>query len=151
MKYMSSSNQAKAFTETAREQAEDLRRREAERYETLLRERLKERYPNPSPEQKCKIEARVQTLMERHGATVGARAATEMPPLRRFEEQLQQRLATRYPDLSAGQSKRLQERIAQAVERQKGRIVQTRRHSLDNAHSALRRAPGSQQRGFYER
>ncbi len=29
------------------ERAEELRRREAEGYETLLRERLKERYPNP--------------------------------------------------------------------------------------------------------
>jgi hypothetical protein len=77
---MSSSYQAKMFTETARERTEELRKREAERYETLLRERLKERYPNPSPEQKRKIEARVQTLMERHGATVGARAATESRP-----------------------------------------------------------------------
>ena len=148
---MSSSYQTKTFVEITRERTEELRKREAERYETLLRERLKERYPNPSPEQKRKIEARVQTLMERHGATVGARAATEMPPLRRFEEQLQQRLATRYPDLSPDQSKRLQERIAQAVERQKGRIVQTRRHSLDNARTASRRAPGSQQREFYAR
>jgi hypothetical protein len=146
---MSSSHQTKTSTETGRERAEELHRREAEWYETLLRERLKERYPNPSPEQKRKIEARVQRLMERHGATVGARAATEMPPLRRFEEQLQQRLATRYPDLSPDQSKRLQERIAQ--ERQKGRIVETRRHSLDDARSALRRAPGSQQREVYER
>src|SRR5882762_7743096 len=146
---MSSSNQAKTLTETAREWTEELRRREAERYETLLRERLKERYANPNPEEKRKIEARVQTLMERHGATFGPRAATEMPPLRRFEEQLQQRLATRYPDLSPDQSKRLQERIAQAVDRQKGRIVETRRHSLDDARSALRRAPGSQQREVY--
>jgi hypothetical protein len=148
---MSSSYQTKTFVEITRERTEELRKREAERYETLLRERLKERYPNPSPEQKRKIEARVQTLMERHGATVGARAATEIPPLRRFEEQLQQRLATRYPDLSPDQSKRLQERIAQAVERQKGRIVQTRTHSLDNARSVLRRAPGGQQREVYER
>ena len=148
---MSSSNQAKTLTETAREWTEELRRREAERYETLLRERLKERYPNPSPEQKRKIEARVQTLMARHGATVGARAATEIPPLRRFEEQLQQRLATRYPDLSSDQSKRLQERIAQAVERQKGRLGERVEHSLDEGRSALRRAPGSQQREFYAR
>ncbi len=49
-------------SETARERTEELRKREAERYETPLRERLKERYPNPSPEQKRKIEARVQTL-----------------------------------------------------------------------------------------
>jgi hypothetical protein len=148
---MSSSYQTKTFVEITRERTEELRKREAERYETLLRERLKERYPNPSPEQKRKIEARVQTLMERHGATIGALAATEMPPLRRFEEQLQQRLATRYPDLSPDQSKRLQERIAQAVETQKGRIVQTRGHSLDNARNALRRAPVSQQREIYER
>ncbi|HXO95306.1 MAG TPA: hypothetical protein VN857_01875 [Chthoniobacterales bacterium] len=148
---MSSSYQTKTFVEISRERTEELRKREAERYETLLRERLKERYPNPSPEQKRKIEARVQTLMERYGSTVSARAATEMPPLRRFEEQLQQRLATRYPDLSPDQSKRLQERIAQAVERQKGRIVETRRHSLDDARGALRRAPGSQKREFYER
>jgi hypothetical protein len=148
---MSSSNPTKMFTETARERAEELRKREAERYETLLRERLKERYPNPSPEQKRKIEARVQTLMERYGSTVSARAATEMPPLRRFEEQLQQRLATRYPDLSPDQSKRLQERIAQAVERQKGRLGETRRPSVDELRSALRRAPGNQQREFYER
>jgi hypothetical protein len=113
---VSSSYQTKTFVEITRERTEELRKREAERYETLLRERLKERYPNPSPEQKHKIEARVQTLMERHGATVGARAAAEIPPLRRFEEQLQQRLATRYPDLSPDQSKRLQERIAQAAE-----------------------------------
>jgi hypothetical protein len=148
---MSSSNQAKTFTETARERAEELRRREAERYEILLRERLKERYPNPSPEQKRKIEARVQTLIERHGATFGPRDAMEMPPLRRFEEQLRVRLATRYPDLSPDQSKRLQDRIAQAVERQKGRLGETRRPSLDELRSALRRAPGSQQREFYER
>jgi hypothetical protein len=148
---MSSSHQAKTFTETAREQAEELRRRDAERYETVLRERLKERYPNPSPEQKRKIEARVQTLMERHEATFGPREAMEMPPLRRFEEKLQKRLAARYPDLSPDQARRLQERIAQAVERHKGRIVETRRPSLDELCSALRRAPGSQQRGFYER
>jgi len=148
---MSSSNQAKTFTETARERAEELRRREAERYETLLRERLKERYPNPSPEQKRKIEARVQTLMERHGATSGPRDGTEMPPLRRFEEQLRVRLATRYPDLSPDQSKRLQERIAQAVERQKGRLGERVEHSLDEGRSALRRAPSSQQREVYER
>jgi mRNA-degrading endonuclease RelE of RelBE toxin-antitoxin system len=148
---MSSSNQAKTFIERARERAEDLRRREAERYEALLRERFREHYPNLSPEQKRKIEARVQTLVERHGATFGPRDAIEMPPLRRFEEQLRVRLATRYPDLSPDQSKRLQERIAQAVEKQKGRIVQTRRHSLDNARSALGRAPGSQQREAYER
>jgi hypothetical protein len=148
---MSSSNQAKTFTETARERAEELRRREADRYEALLRERLKERYPNPSPEQKRKIEARVQTLMERHGATFGPREAIEMPPLRRFEEQLRVRLATRFPDLSPDQSKRLQERIAQAVERQKGRLGERVEHSLDDARSAWRRAPGSQQREFYER
>src|ERR1700724_1085557 len=148
---MSSSYKTKTFVEITRERTEELRKREVERYETLLRERLKERYPSPSPEQKRKIEARVQTLMERYGSTVSARAATEMPPLRRFEEQLQQRLATRYPDLSPDQSKRLQERIAQAVERQKGRIVETRRHSLDDARGALRRAPGSQKREFYER
>ena len=148
---MSSSNQAKTLTETAREWTEELRRREAERYETLLRERLKERYPNPSPEQKRKIEARVQTLMERHAATFGPRDAIELPPLRRFEEQLRVRLATRYPDLSPDQSKRLQERIAQAVERQKGQLGGRVEHSLDDARSALRRAPGSQQREFYER
>jgi hypothetical protein len=148
---MSSSNQAKKFTETARERAEQLRRREAERYETLLRERLKEHYPNPSPEQKRKIEARVQTLMERHEATFGPKEAIEMPPLRRFEEQLRMRLATRYSDLSPGQSKRLQERIAQAVERQKGRLVETRRPLLDETRSGSRRAHGGQQREFYER
>jgi hypothetical protein len=74
-----------------------------------------------------------------------------MPPLRRFEEQLQQRLAARYPDLSPNQTRRLQERIAQAVERQRGRLVETRTDSLDDARSALRRAPGSQQREIYER
>src|SRR5258706_14282364 len=148
---MSSSNQAKTLTETATERAEELRRREAERYETLLRERFKERYPNPSPEQKRKIEALAQTLMERDGATFGPRDAIEMPPLRRFEEQLRVRLATRYPDLSPDQSKRLQERIAQAVDRQKGRLGERAEHSLDEGRSALRRAPGSQQREVYER
>src|SRR5260221_6187271 len=38
---MSSNNEAKTLTETAREWTEELRRREAERYETLLRERLR--------------------------------------------------------------------------------------------------------------
>src|SRR5258708_36056215 len=116
---MSSSHQTKTSTETGRERAEELRKREAERYETLLRERLKERYPNPSPEQKRNIEARVQTLMERHGATSGPRDGTEMPPLRRFEEQFRVRLATLYPDLSPDQSKRLQERSSRAVARPK--------------------------------
>ena len=106
---------------------------------------------NPSPEQKRKIDARVQTLMERHGATFGPRDAIEMPPLRRFEEQLRVRLATRYPDLSPDQSRRVQERIAQAVERQKERLGGTRRLSVDELRGALRRAPNSQQREFYER
>jgi hypothetical protein len=148
---MPSNNQAKTFTETARERAEELRRREAERYETLLRERLKERYPNPSPEEKRKIETRVQTLMERHGATSGPRDTVEMPALRRFEERLQQRLATRYPGLSPDQARRLQERIAQAVEKQRGRLVETRRPLLDETRSGSRRAHGGQQRELYER
>jgi ribosomal protein S21 len=58
---MSSSYQTKTFVEITRERTEELRKREVERYETLLRERLKERYPSPSPEQKHKIEARVHT------------------------------------------------------------------------------------------
>ena len=148
---MSSSYQAKPFAETAREQAEELRRREAERYETLLRERFKQRYPNPNPEEKRKIEARVQTLTERHGATFGPTDAMEMPPLRRFEEQLQQRLAARYPELSPDQARRLQERIAQAVEKQKERLVETRRPSLDETRNGSLRARGSAQREFYER
>jgi len=148
---MSSSYQTKTFVEITRERTEELRRREAERYETLLRERFKQRYPNPNPEEKRKIEARVQTLMERHGATFGPTDAMEMPPLRRFEEQLRVRLAARYPDLSPYQARRLQERIAQAVERQKGRLGERVKHSLDEPRSELRRAPGSQQREFYER
>jgi hypothetical protein len=148
---MSSSNQAKTFTETGRERAEELRRREAERYETLLRESLKERYPSPTPEQKRKIEARVQTLMERYEATFAPKEKIEMPPLQRFEEELRVRLATRYPDLSPDQSKKLQERIAQAVERQKVRLGKTHRHSVDELRTALRHAPGSQQREVYER
>ena len=139
------------FAETTRERTEELRRREAERYEALLRERFKERYPNPTTEQKRKIEARVRTLMERPGVTVGAKAATEMAPLRQFEEQLQQRLAARYPNLSPDQARGLQERIAQAVEKQKGRLVETRRPLLDETRSGSRRAPGGPQREFYER
>ncbi|MFZ3375713.1 MAG: hypothetical protein WA183_09185 [Chthoniobacterales bacterium] len=148
---MPSSNQAKTFAERAREQAEELRRREAERYETLLRERLKERYPNPSAEQKGEIETRVQTLMERYGATSGPRGAIEMPALRRFEEQLQQRLAARYPELSPDQARRLQERIEQAVEKQRERLLETRRPLLDETRSCSRRTPGGEQREFYER
>jgi hypothetical protein len=147
---MSSSYQAKSFAETATERAEELRRREAERYETSLRELFKQRYPNPNPEEKRKIEARVQTLVERHGATFGPRDA--IPPLRRFEEQLHVRLAARYPGLSSDQARKLQERIAQAVEQQKGRLGKTRKQSIDEARSALRRGPGGQQRRqFYER
>ena len=148
---MSSSHETKTFAEIARQRTEELRRREAERYEALLRERFKEHYPNPTTEQKRKIEARVLTLMERHGATVGARPATEIPPLRQFEEQLQQRLAARYPDLSPDRARRLQERIAQAVQKQKGRLVETRRPLLDETRSGSRRAPGGTQREFYER
>jgi hypothetical protein len=148
---MSSSYQTKTFVEITRERTEELRKREAERYETLLRERLKERYPNPSPEQKRKIETRVQTLMEHHRATSDPRDTIEMPALRRFEEQLQQRLAARYPDLSPDQARRLQERIAQAVEKQRGRLAETRRPLLDETRSGSRRAHGGQQREFYER
>jgi hypothetical protein len=42
--------------------------------------------------------------------------------------------------LSPDQSKRLQERIAQAVERQKGRLGERVKHSLDEPRSELRRA-----------
>jgi hypothetical protein len=82
---------------------------------------------------------------------LGPRETIEMLPLRRFEEQLRVRLATRYPDLSADQSKRLHERVAQAVERQKGRLGERVKHSLGEARSELRRASGGQQREFYER
>ncbi len=53
--------------------------------------------------------------------------------------------------LSPGESKRLQERIAQAVEQQKGRLGETRKQSIDEARNGLRRGPGGQQRQFYER
>jgi hypothetical protein len=148
---MSSSYQTKTFAEITWEPNEELRTREAERYEALLRERFKEHYPNPTEGQKRKIEARVQNLMERHVATLDARIETEVPPLRRFEEQLQQRLAARFPDLSLDQARRLQERIAQAVERQRGRIVEARRLSLDETRSAAPRTPGGPQHEFHER
>jgi len=74
-----------------------------------------------------------------------------MPRLRQFEEQLRVRLAARYPGLSPDQARKLQERIAQAVKQQKGRLGETRRQSLDQARGALRSRPGSQQREFYER
>src|ERR1700730_7515225 len=45
----------------------------------------------------------------------------------------------------------LQDRIAQAIERQKVRLGERVKHSLDEERSVLRRAPGSQQREFYER
>ena len=128
-----------------------MRRREAERYEAQLRERFKERYPNPTTEQKHEIEARVQKLMERHEATLGAGAVTEVSPLRRFEEQLQQRLAARYPESSPDQTRRLQERIAQAVAKQRERLAETLRPSLDETRSGSLRARGSAQRDFYER
>jgi ElaB/YqjD/DUF883 family membrane-anchored ribosome-binding protein len=148
---MSSSYQTKTFAEIDRGRTEEFRGREAERYEALLRERIKERYPNPTTEQKRKIEARVQTLMERHEATLRSTAATEVPRLWRFQEQLQQRLAARFPDLSMDQARRLQERIAQAVEKQRGRIVEARRPSLGETRSASRRAPGGPQHESYER
>jgi hypothetical protein len=148
---MSPGYQMKTFAEMTRERNEELLRREAERYEALLRERFKERYPNPTTEEKRKIEARVQKLMERHEATLGAGAVTEVSPLRRFEEQLQQRLAARYPTLSPDQARRLHERIAQAVEKQRERLVETRRPSMDETRSGSLRARGDAQREFYER
>jgi DNA primase catalytic subunit len=148
---MSSSHQTKTFAEINRERTEEFRRREAERYEALLRERFKERYPNPTTEEKHKIEARVQTLMERHEVTLRSRVATEVPRLRRFEEQLQQRLAARFPDLSLDQARRLQERIAQAVEKQRGRIVEAWRPALDETRRAARRTLGGPQHESYER
>ena len=125
------------------------------RYEGELVARFADRYPEPTPEQQAKIEARIQVLVERAltnmqaasesgqakkvlveryerelmqrtaqklgrdltPATFGPRDAIEMPPLRRFEEQLRVRLAARYPGLSSDQARRLQERIAQATER----------------------------------
>jgi Pyruvate/2-oxoacid:ferredoxin oxidoreductase gamma subunit len=148
---MSSGYETKTFAEIIRERNEELRRREAEQYEALLRERFKERYPNPTTEQKRKIEARVQKLMERHEATLGAGAMTEVSPLRRFEEQLQQRLAARFPELSPDQARRLHDRIAQAVEKQRERLVEARRPSLEETRSGSLRARGSVQREFYER
>jgi hypothetical protein len=93
------------------------------------------------------------SVQDVHGANFGAKGGIEMPPLRRFEEQLRVRLAARYPGLSPDQARgsRLEERIAQAIERQKGRLGKTRMQSLDEARSALRRGPGTQQREFYAR
>jgi hypothetical protein len=98
-------------------------------------------YPNPTAEQKRKIEARIQTLVERHEAPLGARVVTEVPPLR-------QRLAARCPELSPDQARRLQEWIAQAVEKQRGRLVETRRPLLDEMRCGSRRARGDAQREF---
>ena len=133
---MSSSYQTKTFVEITRERTEELRKREAERYETLLRERLRERYPNPSPEEKRKIEARIQTRWR----VMAQRLRPEQRQRFRHCDGLRSSCnsaCNRYPDLSSDQSKRLQERIAQAVEKERGRIVQTRGRSLDNALSAL--------------
>jgi hypothetical protein len=148
---MSSGNATRTFAEIAKERSEELRRQQAERYEAMLRERFKERYQGASPEQQRKIEARVKLLVERQEVALGSRSAIELPPLQRFEQQLQERLVARYPDLPPVHARKLQERVAKAVQKEKQRLVETRKRSLDEGRSLSPRPPGAHQREFYER
>jgi hypothetical protein len=97
-------------------EVDEQHRRQMEQYEALLRKRFQERYPNPGPEEQRKIQARVQTLVERFETSATPPAAPQISS-ERFEQQLRERLAARYPNLSPDQSRRLQERIGQAVQR----------------------------------
>jgi hypothetical protein len=148
---MSSGNEARTFAELARERTEELRRRQAERYEAMLRERFKERYPGASPEQQRKIGARIKLLVARQEAALGSRNAIEPLPLQRFEQQLQQRLVARYPDLAPLHARKLQERVAKAVQKEKQRMLETRKRRVDEGRSVSPHPPGAPQREFYER
>ena len=147
---MSSSYESRTFADIARQQSEELRRREAEGYERLLRDRFKERYPNPTFEEQRKIEARVKLLVERN-AMSGSRDIAERPPLQRFEQQLRERLAMRYPDLSPILARRLEERIVQAVERQKATLGEGRLERLDEVMRKASRVHATQERQVYGR
>jgi hypothetical protein len=143
---MSSSYESRTFADIARQQSEELRRREAEGYEKLLRDRFKQRYPKPTPEEQRKIEARVKLLMERD-----SREIAERPPVQRFEQQLRERLAARYPDLSPTLARRLEERIVQAVERQKAAFGEVRLEGLDEMMRKASRVHPTQERHVYGR
>ena len=147
---MSSSHESRTFTDIARQQSEELRRREAEGYERLLRDRFKQRYPNPTLEEQRKIEARVKVLVERN-AMSGSRDFAEKPPLERFEQQLRERLAMRYPDLSPTLARRMEERIVQAVERQKATLGEVRLERLDEMMRKASRVHATQERHVYGR
>jgi hypothetical protein len=148
---MSSGNEARTFAEIARERAKELRRQQAERYEAMLRERFEKRYPGASPEQQRKIETRVKLLVERHEAALGTRSAIELPALQRFEQQLHERVVARYPDLAPLHARKLQERIATAVQKQRERLEQTHKRTLDAGRSLPLSPPGAPQPEFYER
>jgi hypothetical protein len=97
------------------------------RYERELVARFAERYPDPSPEQKAKIEARVRVLVERALANIQAASKSSLAKnalVAGYESELLQRATQKLGrDLTPGLERVLSKRIQEAGRRYWDRLI----------------------------
>jgi hypothetical protein len=142
------SSSPEQFAVEARKRADEIRRQETQRYEGLVRQRFAQAYPNPSPEQQAKTEARIRSLVEKNGPTFGPGQSLDPFVARQFESRLRRELIVRgFSPEEAGRTvhravfrKRdqlLKLSVAQDVERlsrAQERPEYQRNHSLNQSH-----------------
>ena len=97
------------------------------RYEGELVARFAERYPDPTPEQKTKIEARIEVLVERALANIEAAGGSGLAKntlVERYERELMQRASQKLGrDLTPGLERVLSKRIQEAGRRYWDRLI----------------------------
>ena len=97
------------------------------RYEGELVARFAERYPDPSPEQKAKIEARVRVLVERALANIQSASKSGLAKnalVAGYESELLQRATQKLGrDLTPGLERVLSKRIQEAGRRYWDRLI----------------------------
>jgi ATP-dependent exoDNAse (exonuclease V) alpha subunit len=105
------------------------------RYEGELVTRFAERYPDPTPEQKRKIEARIGVLVERALANIGASARSGLAKnalVERYEHELMRRASQKLGrDLTPALDREVRKRIQEAGRRYWDRMI-----NLDERRSA---------------
>jgi hypothetical protein len=97
------------------------------RYEGELVARFAERYPDPTPQQKAKIEARIGLLVERALANIEAAGGSGLAKntlVERYERELMQRASQKLGrDLTPGLERVLSKRIQEAGRRYWNRLI----------------------------
>ena len=93
-------------------------------YETELRKKFAERYPNPTPEQSARIERKIGELLAKQRQAPPAQAVSfQQMQAKAYETRLRATLATKYPNPTPAQARQLEQRIDQLVAQYHARLA----------------------------